>query len=72
MAEEVIIKVKLDRIKPNPYQPESRLEISAERAEKKAQSILTNGLIQMPVKWTDIFNGVLQGVTDINEIEAKG
>ncbi len=45
----MIIKAPLQRIGPNPYQPESRLNVSDEVAERFGRSILEHGLLQIPV-----------------------
>jgi ParB family chromosome partitioning protein len=44
-----IIKVTLDKIRPNPYQPKSRVEVSEEDARKFGESILAHGMILTPV-----------------------
>lgn len=44
-----IRRVPLGLIRPNPYQPPTRLEVPAEVVRLKAESIDLNGLIQMPV-----------------------
>lgn len=41
--------IPIDKIKPNPYQPEGRLKIDNETAKKFAESIWEHGLIQVPV-----------------------
>lgn len=46
-SEQVNVPVLL--IRPNPYQPESRLKFAPEVVEKMAVSILQHGLILMPV-----------------------
>lgn len=43
------IRVSLDKIFPNPYQPESRLNIDDATREKFGKSIQEHGLIQTPV-----------------------
>ncbi len=48
-AQKKIVTVPLDRIAPNPYQPESRLEVGDDTAEKFGRSILEHGLIQTPL-----------------------
>lgn len=45
----MIVKVPLDKIHPNPYQPESRLNVPEEVAERFGRSILEHGLMQTPV-----------------------
>lgn len=45
----MIIKVPLTNIHANPYQPESRLDIPEDIAEKFGKSILEHGLLQTPV-----------------------
>jgi len=45
----MICNIPLDKIQPNPYQPESRLQVSSDVAEKFAKSILEHGLMQTPV-----------------------
>jgi len=45
----LIVKVPLDKIHPNPYQPESRLNVPEEVAERFGRSILEHGLLQIPV-----------------------
>ncbi len=42
-------KVDIEKIRPNPYQPEGRLELPEEEAEKYGKSILQHGLIQTPI-----------------------
>jgi hypothetical protein len=44
-----IIYVDINELQPNPYQPESRLEVPEEVAKKFGLSILEHGLLQMPV-----------------------
>ena len=44
-----VIQVRLEDIRPNPYQPATRVEISDEVASQFANSILTHGLMQTPV-----------------------
>ena len=41
--------IELDKLKPNPYQPESRREVPEETAKAFADSILQHGLIQIPI-----------------------
>ena len=45
----MIEKIAIEKIHPNPYQPESRLDPSEETEEWYANSILETGLIQTPV-----------------------
>jgi hypothetical protein len=45
----MIIRVPLEKIHPNPYQPESRLNVPEEEAERFGRSILEHGLLQIPV-----------------------
>ena len=45
----MIIKVPLEKIHANPYQPESRLNVPEEVAERFGKSILEHGLMQTPV-----------------------
>jgi ParB/RepB/Spo0J family partition protein len=40
-----LTRIPLDRIRPNPYQPEGRLEFAADVVEQMAASILEHGLI---------------------------
>lgn len=42
-------QVPLEKINPNPYQPESRIDIPDSEAERYGKSILHHGLIQTPV-----------------------
>ncbi len=44
-----IIKVRLDQIDPNPYQPETRIQLKPETIEFYARSILEHGLLQTPL-----------------------
>lgn len=44
-----IVKVPISNIEPNPYQPDSRIEIPDDTAEKFGKSILEHGLLQTPV-----------------------
>ncbi len=44
-----MVQVPLDKLRPNPYQPESRLNIDEETAKRFGLSILEHGLIQTPV-----------------------
>ena len=44
-----LVNVPVLLIRPNPYQPESRLEFAPEVVEKMAVSIRKHGLILMPV-----------------------
>jgi len=41
---DILVKIKIDKIKPNPYQP--RIEFSQEALEQLKKSIVENGLIQ--------------------------
>jgi ParB-like chromosome segregation protein Spo0J len=41
--------IPLDDLLPNPYQPETRVNVDPETAKKFAYSIQEHGLIQMPV-----------------------
>ncbi|MDD5081748.1 MAG: ParB/RepB/Spo0J family partition protein [Dehalococcoidales bacterium] len=43
------ILLDIERIRPNPYQPESRLEVDEETAKKFGLSILEHGLLQTPI-----------------------
>uniref|UniRef100_A0A6M3KPV3 ParB-like N-terminal domain-containing protein n=1 Tax=viral metagenome TaxID=1070528 RepID=A0A6M3KPV3_9ZZZZ len=43
-----IVKVPIDSIKPNPFQPASRIEVPEEVAIKYAESIKNHGLLQIP------------------------
>ena len=45
----MIVKVPLEKIHANPYQPESRLNVPEEVAERFGKSILEHGLMQTPV-----------------------
>jgi ParB family chromosome partitioning protein len=44
----MIVKVPLDNIRNNPYQPKSRINVPETEAEELAKSILINGLIYNP------------------------
>jgi ParB/RepB/Spo0J family partition protein len=44
-----IVKLPLEKIDPNPYQPDTRIHLTPDMQEFYAQSILKNGLIQTPV-----------------------
>ena len=44
-----MVQVPLDKIRPNPYQPETRLSVDEETAKRFGLSILEHGLIQTPV-----------------------
>ena len=44
-----MVQVPLDKIRPNPYQPETRLNVEEETAKRFGLSILEHGLIQTPV-----------------------
>lgn len=44
-----IVKVPLDKIDPNPYQPETRIQLTPEVQEFYGRSILRHGLLQTPV-----------------------
>ena len=44
-----IINIALEKIRPNPYQPKTRLEITPEEAKKGADSIMRQGMILTPV-----------------------
>jgi ParB family chromosome partitioning protein len=45
----MITQIKINKIFPNPFQPQSRLIVPDEIAKKFGQSILQHGLIQNPV-----------------------
>jgi len=45
---EHISRIPIDKIKPNPYQPDSRIKITEEKAAEFGQSILNHGLLQIP------------------------
>ena len=45
----MICNIPLNKIQPNPYQPESRLQVPGDVAEKFGKSILEHGLMQTPV-----------------------
>jgi ParB/RepB/Spo0J family partition protein len=44
-----IVKVPLSLLRPNPYQPPGRLNMTEEKARKGGESVLRSGLIQIPV-----------------------
>jgi len=46
---ELIKDIALEDLLPNPYQPESRIEVSPEVAKQFGLSIQEHGLIQTPV-----------------------
>ncbi len=46
---ELVEYIKLEDLLPNPYQPETRIEVNPETAKKFAYSIQEHGLIQTPV-----------------------
>jgi len=48
-----VIKVKINKIFPNPFQPESRLNVPDDVAAKFGQSIIERGLIMTPVGRVD-------------------
>jgi ParB family chromosome partitioning protein len=45
----IFLEVPLEEISPNPYQPQSRVDVAEETAEKFGESILAHGLLQIPV-----------------------
>jgi len=46
---DLIKYIKLEKLQPNPYQPESRVQVDEETAGKFGLSILEHGLLQTPV-----------------------
>jgi ParB-like chromosome segregation protein Spo0J len=46
---DLIKDIALEDLLPNPYQPESRIEVGPEVAKQFALSIQEHGLIQTPV-----------------------
>lgn len=46
---ETTVRIPIDQIKPNPYQPETRLEVPEETATQYGLSILETGLIHSPI-----------------------
>lgn len=44
-----IIKVQITKVRPNPYQPESRVNVPDDAAERMGKSILNFGMILTPV-----------------------
>lgn len=56
-----IMHLQVSVLKPNPYQPESRLVVKEETAREFGQSILEKGLLQVPVcRMVDRGNGVVE------------
>lgn len=43
------LKIPIDKLKPNPFQPKSRIEVSEETAKAFGLSIIDHGIMQTPV-----------------------